>query len=335
MPSSLEEITWQKSLSQAIRDPRELISRLGIPEKLLEPALDTVQSFPLMVPLSFLNRMERGNPEDPLLKQVLPIARENETVQGFSTDAVGDLNVRQTPGILHKYHGRALLMVSGACAIHCRYCFRRHYPYGDEPRTLAEWEPVWKALHADPSIQEVILSGGDPLLLTDLRLQELCQRITEIPHVKRLRIHSRLPVVLPDRIHAGLLEMFQRLSETGTVVWMVIHANHPNEIAGDAEIAIRKMIQAGIPTLNQSVLLKGINDSADTLVRLSEKLVDLGVMPYYLHQLDRVTGVAHFEVPEEQGRELIRELRTRLPGYAVPQYVREIAGEPCKIPLLG
>tara|TARA_R110002111_G_scaffold153375_1_gene220145 strand:- start:97361 stop:98368 length:1008 start_codon:yes stop_codon:yes gene_type:complete len=335
MPSSLEEITWQKSLSQAIRNPKELIARLELSENLLEPALRTVQSFPLMVPLSFLNRMERGNPKDPLLKQVLPIDLENEIVPGFSTDAVGDLDVRQTPGILHKYHGRALLMVSGACAIHCRYCFRRHYPYGEEPRTLAEWEPVWKTLHADPTIQEVILSGGDPLLLTDLRLQELCERISEIPHVKRLRIHSRLPVVLPDRIHTGLLEMFQRLSEKGTVVWMVIHANHPNEIAADAEIAIRKIIQAGITTLNQSVLLKGINDSADTLLKLSEKLINLGVMPYYLHQLDRVTGVAHFEVSEEQGRELIRELRTRLPGYAVPQYVREIAGEPHKISLLG
>ena len=258
MSSSLEEITWQKSLAQAIRTPSELIARLELSENLLEPALRTVQSFPLMVPLSFLSRMERGNPEDPLLKQVLPIDLENKPVPGFSDDAVGDLDVRQTPGILHKYHGRALLMVSGACAIHCRYCFRRHYPYGEEPRTLAEWEPVWNTLHADPSIQEVILSGGDPLLLTDLRLQELCERISEIPHVKRLRIHSRLPVVLPDRIHTGLLEMFQRLSEKETVVWMVIHANHPNEIAGDAEIALRKMIQAGIPTLNQSVLLKEI-----------------------------------------------------------------------------
>ena len=226
-------------------------------------------------------------------------------------------------------------MVSGACAVHCRYCFRRHYPYGEEPRTLAEWEPVWEALHSDTSIQEIILSGGDPLLLTDIRLQELCKRISEIPHVKRLRIHSRLPVVLPDRIHAGLLELFQQLTAGGVIVWMVIHANHPNEIAGDAEIAIRNMLQAGIPTLNQTVLLKGINDNADTLVKLSEKLINLGVVPYYLHQLDRVTGVAHFEVAEEQGRALVRELRTRLPGYAVPQYVREIAGESHKISLLG
>jgi len=335
MSASLEEITWQKSLAQAIRDPQELISRLGLPDNLLEPASSTAHTFPLMVPLSYLNRIEPGNPNDPLLKQVLPIDLENQTVPGFRADAVGDLNVRQTPGILHKYQGRALLMVSGTCAINCRYCFRRHYPYGDEPRTLAEWEPVWETLHADASIQEVILSGGDPLLLTDHRLQELCDRISEIPHVKRLRIHSRLPVVLPNRIHTGLLEMFQRLAESGIVVWMVIHANHPNEIADDAETAIRKLVQAGIPTLNQSVLLKGINDTVDTLAGLSEKLINLGVIPYYLHQLDRVTGVAHFEVPEEQGRELIRELRIRLPGYAVPQYVREIAGEPHKISLLG
>ncbi|MCH9655938.1 MAG: EF-P beta-lysylation protein EpmB [Planctomycetes bacterium] len=335
MSLSLSEVTWQKSLSQAIRDPKELISRLKLPENLLKPAMKSVQLFPLMVPESYLNRMEPGNPEDPLLKQILPLELENETVQGFSDDAVGDLNVRHTPGLLHKYQGRALLMVSGACAVHCRYCFRRHYPYGEEPRTLAEWEPVWEALHSDTSIQEIILSGGDPLLLTDIRLQELCKRISEIPHVKRLRIHSRLPVVLPDRIHAGLLELFQQLTAGGVIVWMVIHANHPNEIAGDAEIAIRNMLQAGIPTLNQTVLLKGINDNADTLVKLSEKLINLGVVPYYLHQLDRVTGVAHFEVAEEQGRALVRELRTRLPGYAVPQYVREIAGESHKISLLG
>ncbi|WP_298860891.1 EF-P beta-lysylation protein EpmB [uncultured Gimesia sp.] len=335
MSLSLSEVTWQKSLSQAIRDPKELISRLKLPENLLEPAMKSVQLFPLMVPESYLNRMELGNPEDPLLKQILPLELENETVQGFSDDAVGDLNVRQTPGLLHKYQGRALLMVSGACAVHCRYCFRRHYPYGEEPRTLAEWEPVWEALHSDTSIQEIILSGGDPLLLTDIRLQEICKRISEIPHVKRLRIHSRLPVVLPDRIHASLLELFQQLTAGGVIVWMVIHANHPNEIAGDAEIAIRNMLQAGIPTLNQAVLLKGINDNADTLVKLSEKLINLGAVPYYLHQLDRVTGVAHFEVAEEQGRALVRELRTRLPGYAVPQYVREIAGESHKISLLG
>ncbi len=335
MSSSLSEITWQKSLSQAIRDPRELISRLNLPETLLKPALKSVQLFPLMVPQSYVNRMEKGNPEDPLLKQVLPLDLENQTVPGFSDDAVGDLKVRTTPGLLHKYQGRALLMVSGACAIHCRYCFRRHYPYGEEPRTLAEWEPVWEAIHSDASIQEVILSGGDPLLLTDLRLQELCERISEIPHVKRLRIHSRLPVVLPDRIHSGLLELFQQLSSNGMIVWMVIHANHPNEIVDDAEITIKSMLQAGIPVLNQSVLLKGINDNIETLVSLSERLINLGVTPYYLHQLDRVSGVAHFEVEEEQGMRLIRELRTRLPGYAVPQYVREIAGEAHKISLLG
>lgn len=335
MSSSLSEITWQKSLSQAIRDPKTLISQLDLPESLLQPALKSVQLFPLMVPQSYLNRIEPGNPDDPLLKQVLPVERENEPVAGFSNDAVGDLEVRQTPGLLHKYQGRALLMVSGACAVNCRYCFRRHYPYGEEPRTLAEWEPVWDALHSDSSIHEVILSGGDPLLLTDLRLRELCERISEIPHVRRLRIHSRLPVVLPDRIHAGLLELFQRLAANGMIVWMVIHANHPNEIADDAEIAIKKLIQAGIPTLNQSVLLKGINDNAATLVSLSEKLIQLGVTPYYLHQLDRVTGTSHFEVSEEQGKELIRELRTRLPGYAVPQYVRETAGEAHKISLLG
>lgn len=335
MATSLSETTWQKSLSQAIRDPRELLSRLNLPQELLEPARNSARMFPVIVPVSYLNRIEPGNPNDPLLKQILPVEQENVDVPGFESDAVGDLNVRSTPGILQKYHGRALLMVSGACAINCRYCFRRHYPYGEEPRTLAEWEPVWQSLQADSTVQEIILSGGDPLLLTDLRLNELCERIAAIPHVKRLRIHSRLPVVLPDRIHAGLLEMLQRLSEQGTMPWMVIHVNHPHEIAADVELAIKQLLQAGIPVLNQSVLLKGINDTAETLIELSEKLVNLGVIPYYLHQLDRVTGTAHFEVPEDQGRKLIEVLRTRLPGYAVPQYVREISGEPHKTSLLG
>ncbi|QDU15178.1 L-lysine 2,3-aminomutase [Gimesia maris] len=335
MATSLSETTWQKSLAQAIRDPQELISRLNLPQDLLEPARRSAHLFPLMVPVSYLNRIEPGSLDDPLLKQILPVELENADIPGFETDAVGDLNVRATPGILQKYHGRALLMVSGACAIHCRYCFRRHYPYGDEPRTLADWEPVWQSLQADSTVQEIILSGGDPLLLTDLRLNDLCERIAAIPHVKRLRIHSRLPVVLPDRIHAGLLEMLHGLTEQGTMPWMVIHINHPNEIAPDVELAIKQMLQAGIPVLNQSVLLKGINDTAETLIKLSEKLVNLGVIPYYLHQLDRVTGAAHFEVPEEHGRNLIEELRTRLPGYAVPQYVREIPGEPHKTSLLG
>ena len=335
MTSTLSESTWQKSLAQAIRDPRQLISQLQLPESLLLPASDTAHTFPLMVPLSYLSRIEPGNPDDPLLKQVLPVDHENQIVPGFSDDAVGDLKVRSTPGILHKYQGRALLMVSGACAINCRYCFRRHYPYRDEPRTLAEWEPVWDALRADDSIQEVILSGGDPLLLTDLRLQELCERIAEIPHVKRLRVHSRMPIVLPDRIHSGLLELFQQLAEKGVLVWMVIHANHPNEIAEDVETALKQLRSAGIPVLNQSVLLKGINDCVEVLASLSERLINQGVTPYYLHQLDRVAGTAHFEVPEEQGRAIICELRRRLPGYAVPQYVREIAGEAHKVSLLG
>ena len=334
MSSTIPKTTWQKSLARSIRDPRELISLLKLPDSLIPAAEKTVQLFPLMVPPSYLNRIEPGNPDDPLLRQVLPIQDEYETVAGFTSDAVGDLLVRSTPGLLHKYEGRALLIASGACAIHCRYCFRRHYPYGEEPRTLDAWAPVWKSLENDSTIQEVILSGGDPLMLTDVRLRLFCERISAIPHVKRLRIHSRLPVVLPERVHAGFLEILESVKEAGTTVWMVIHANHPQELAPDVELAIRQLIQTGIPVLNQAVLLKGVNDSVETLVELSERLINLGVMPYYLHQLDRVSGVAHFEVPEEQGRALIRELRTRLPGYAVPQYVREISGKPCKTPLM-
>ena len=322
---------WRRSLANAVRDPDELIDLLDLPETCRLPARQAAGLFPLIVPRSYLARMQPADPQDPLLRQVLPLEREGDHRPGFITDAVGDGQSRREPGLLQKYQGRALMVATGACAIHCRYCFRRHYPYGDEPRRIDDWEPAFRALAADSSLREIILSGGDPFILADARLEVLFHRLAGIEHLSRLRIHTRLPIVLPDRITDELIRLLTTYRLRPIVV---VHANHPHEIAGECAEALRRLVGSGMTVLNQSVLLRGINDSADALAALSERLIDLGVVPYYLHQLDRVAGTAHFEVPVEQGRLLIEELRRRLPGYAVPSYVREVPGEPHKIPLV-
>jgi EF-P beta-lysylation protein EpmB len=322
---------WHWSLAEAVRDPDELVDALDLPDEFREPARRAAEQFPLLVPRSFLARMRPGDPADPLLRQVLPLGAELTSVAGFFGDPVADACARRAPGLLHKYAGRALLIATGACAVHCRYCFRRHYPYGQEPRRIDDWQPALDTIAADSSLHEVILSGGDPLMLTDARLRHLCQALDAVPHLNRLRIHTRLPIVLPDRITPELIDLLRNSRLTPIVV---VHANHPHEVAADCAGALRTLVRSGLTVLNQSVLLRGINDSADALAALCERLVDLGVLPYYLHQLDRVTGAAHFEVSEEAGRTLIAELRRRLPGYAVPHYVREIPGEPHKSPLI-
>jgi EF-P beta-lysylation protein EpmB len=319
-------------LAQAIRCPDALIDGLGLPDELRQPAFAAARRFPLMVTQSFLRRMEYGNPDDPLLKQVLPIGAELNHVEGFVTDAVDDSVARKTPGLLHKYHGRALLIATGTCAINCRYCFRRSYPYGQEPRRLDDWTAALDYLAGDSSITEIILSGGDPLMLTDRRLDELIGRLESISHLARLRIHSRLPIVLPNRVTRQFVE---RLRNSRLTPVMVVHANHPHEIVDDCQVALRDLVRSGITTLNQAVLLRGINDSADVLTELSNRLMNVGVMPYYLHQLDRVTGTAHFEVPDDVALGLIRDMRTRLPGYGVPQLTRENPGAESKAPVEG
>jgi EF-P beta-lysylation protein EpmB len=274
--------------------------------------------------------MRPRDPADPLLRQVLPLQAEADDVAGYTRDPVGEQRASLSPGLLHKYPGRVLIVATGACAVHCRYCFRRHYPYEQSPRSPADWSPALAQIAADASIREVILSGGDPLMLVDHWLAELVERIAAIPHVRRLRVHTRLPVMIPERVTPALVDWLKgtRLSPV-----IVIHSNHAAELHGAAAAAVKRLVGAGIPTLNQAVLLRGVNDSVDALADLSERLVDLGVMPYYLHQLDRVAGSAHFEVPAEEGLRLVEELRRQLPGYAVPNYVREVAGEPYKIPL--
>ncbi len=321
--ASLDGEKWSASVRRAVRDPAELLRLLDLPEALLD-RLDTHNPFPLFAPRPFIARMRRGDPHDPLLRQVLPLDAENHPVAGFSRDAVDDAAAELTPGLLQKYPGRVLLVVTGACAVHCRYCFRRHFPYSQAPKSLAAWSEALGRIAADDSIREVILSGGDPLMVRDHLLAELAERIASIPHVRRLRVHSRLPIVIPGRVDEQLLAW---LRGTRLTPLMVVHANHPREIDESVAKAFARLIDAGIPVLNQTVLLSGVNDSVEVLAELSERLLDCRVLPYYLHQLDRVAGAAHFEVPVEKGRQIIARLRERLPGFAVPRYVREIAGE--------
>ncbi|MDB5385994.1 MAG: epmB [Planctomycetaceae bacterium] len=323
--------SWQRQMAQAIRDPDELADLLELGPEFREPARRAAKLFPLLVPRGYVDLMERGNPLDPLLLQVLPLGAEEIVAAEFVLDAVGDHDAKRAPGLLHKYDGRALLITTGSCAIHCRYCFRRHYPYADDPKRLADWDQALNVLSNDTTIHEVILSGGDPLMLTDQRLSDLIMRIEAMPHVQRLRIHTRLPIVLPDRVTTRLLEILTGGRLTPIVV---VHANHPQELSGRCATVLKTLVRSGCTVLNQAVLLKGVNDNAETLIRLCESLVDLGVLPYYLHQLDRVQGTAHFEVTEPYGRDLIATLRTRLPGYAVPEYVREVAGEKHKTPIV-
>ena len=318
---------WSRSLSRAVRDPDELIDRLGLPDSQRAAARAAAKRFPLLVPESYLRRMRPGDPDDPLLRQVMPTDDELHRVAGYTADPVGDAASRLAPGLIQKYAGRALLIATGSCAVHCRYCFRREYPYGDEPRRIEDWRAALHTIAADDSLHEIILSGGDPLLLTDARLRALVTAIAAVPHVKRLRIHTRLPIVLPDRVTPALISMLQESRLTPIVV---VHANHPHEIADDCERSLRHLVQSGITTLNQTVLLRDVNDNIDALAELCERLINVGVLPYYLHQLDRVHGAAHFETPESIGARLVAELRRRLPGYAVPAFVREIAGEPSK-----
>lgn len=323
--------TWHRSLAQAVRDPDELVNLLELPDAYREAARRAAEAFPLLVPRSFLARMRSGDPRDPLLLQVCPLREELAETPGFVADALDEASAKRVAGLLQKYPGRALLMAAGACAVHCRYCFRREYPYGEEPRTLHDWEPAFAEIAADETLREIILSGGDPLMLTDARLEKLCRRLDAIPHLTRLRLHTRLPIVLPDRVTDDLLELLRSRQLTPIVV---VHANHPREIVDDCAEALQRLVRAGLTVLNQAVLLRGINDTADAQTDLCKRLIDLGVIPYYLHQLDRVRGAAHFEVREDQGRAIVGELRQWLPGYAVPQYVREVPGETHKTSLL-
>jgi len=352
---------WHSELARAVRDPHELCRLLDLPPSLGADAEPAGAGFPLLVPRPYLARIAPGDPADPLLLQVLPRAEELAEVPGFRADPLGEADSPQ-PGLLAKYHGRSLIVATGVCGVHCRFCFRRHFPYQNASKTPdnklvgrsatpphpdsvgrsatpphpdsvgrsatpSHWEPALRRIAAQPGVREVILSGGDPLALPDERLSRLAQEIAQAPQVRRLRIHTRLPIVIPSRVNDDLIGW---LRATGLATIVVVHVNHPREVDADVAAALGKLVDAGVPVLSQSVLLKGVNDNADVLAALFERLADLRVMPYYLHQLDRVAGAAHFEVPEPTGRTLVAELRRRLPGYAVPRYVRETPGGTCK-----
>lgn len=323
-------VRWQQLWRDAIRDPRELLDLLGLSELAGRVSTPAQAAFPLRVPRGFAARMRHGDPRDPLLRQVLPLDDEDRVVPGFGLDAVGDREARGGTGVIHKYSGRALLVATGSCAIHCRYCFRRHFPYGEETAAAGQWREALDYLAADTSVSEVLLSGGDPLSLATPKLAEFTEALARLPHVRRLRLHTRLPVVLPERVDAVLLAWLSGLPQK---VVVVVHANHGNEIDATVARALAELRGTGATLLNQAVLLRGVNDSVPALADLSERLFDAGVLPYYLHQLDRVAGTAHFEVPEETSRALHADLMSVLPGYLVPRLVREIAGAPSKLPL--
>jgi L-lysine 2,3-aminomutase len=322
---------WQTELAEAVRDPVELLRLLELDPALLAPAMDAAGQFPLRVPRAFIARMRKGDMRDPLLRQVLPLAAELEAREGFSNDPVGDLASRAAPGVLHKYHGRALLITTGVCAVHCRYCFRRHFPYADQNARQHDWREALEYLRADSSINEVILSGGDPLSLTDRALAGLVAALERIPHIKRLRIHTRQPVVLPSRVNDELLAWLKNCKLQKVVV---LHVNHARELDADVIAGLSRLRAADVVLLNQSVLLRGVNDSVTELAGLSEALFAAGVMPYYLNLLDPVQGAAHFQVPEHEARSFIIGLQARLPGYLVPRLVREVPGAPSKQPLM-
>ena len=326
---------WQQLWREAVRDPRELLDLLGLDPTALTLSDEAAAQFPLRVPRGFIARMRRGDPDDPLLRQVLPLDAEMTPMPGFGLDAVGDSAAKAGNGVIRKYRGRALLVATGSCAVNCRYCFRRHFPYAEETAAAAGWREAIELIRADDSIDEVILSGGDPWSLATAKLAELTDALATVPHLRRLRVHTRLPVVLPERVDAALLEWVARLPWPLTVV---LHANHANEFDASVDAALARLRQAGanlpgFALLNQAVLLRGVNDNVDALADLSERGYRAGVLPYYLHQLDRVQGAAHFEVPDEQARALHRALAARLSGYLVPRLVREVAGDPGKRPL--
>ena len=329
--ASVDSLTWQEQLATSIRDPKLLLKFLELDSSLLDGALKAHQDFPLRVPIAYLQRINKGDINDPLLLQILPLKNELIDAPGYTADPLGEQSANPIPGLIHKYHGRVLLIISPNCAINCRYCFRRHFPYQDNKPGRSEWQQAIDYIAKDSSISEVIYSGGDPLAASDKQLLWLTEEIARISHVKRLRVHTRLPIVIPDRITGQCLHW---LTSTQLLTSMVVHSNHPNELDDNVAQALKRLSQAGVTLLNQTVLLSGINNSIETLQQLSERLFQIGVLPYYLHQLDRIKGAAHFEVTDQNAKQLVTQLMAQLPGYLVPKLVREVPDFPNKMPLL-
>lgn len=323
------ETSWQKELADAFTDPMALLQYLELDASAFAADIQARRLFPMRVPRPFAARMAKGDSHDPLLRQVFTSAQEFIAAPGFSEDPL-DEQQSAVPGLLHKYQSRVLMIVRGGCAVNCRYCFRRHFPYADNAPSREGWQRAIEYIRADERIDEVIYSGGDPLMAKDTFLAWLTASVAAIPHVRRIRLHTRLPVVIPSRITDELVSWFagSRLKPV-----MVVHINHANEVDAQVTAAMQRLRQAGVTLLNQAVLLKGVNDNAEHQVALSEALFGAGILPYYLHLLDRVQGAAHFEVQENDARRIMAQVIKRLPGYLVPKLVREIGNQPGKTPI--
>jgi len=323
------EPEWQKELAQVFTDLEQLLSFLEIEDERLEQHAKARRLFPMRVPRPFAKKMQKGNVHDPLLRQVMPLSDEFAIQEGFTTDPLEEHDMA-SKGLLHKYQSRVLLIVRGGCAVNCRYCFRRHFPYQDNALRKSDWTPTLNYIQTHTELDEVILSGGDPLMAKDDFLSWLGAQIAEIPHIKRLRIHTRLPVVIPQRVNSDFIDWFGSLPLQKV---MVLHINHANEVDEALKKRCLQLRDAGVTLLNQAVLLKGVNDTTDAQVKLNEALFDCGILPYYLHLLDKVQGAGHFLVPDDDARELMKQVIKRLPGFLVPKLVREIGGQPGKTPV--
>ncbi|MDX1901261.1 MAG: EF-P beta-lysylation protein EpmB [Gammaproteobacteria bacterium] len=322
-----QQLTWQQVIQQAITDPGEFIQCLGLDASLIDAAQQAATLFPLRVPRGFVARMRHGDVNDPLLRQVLPLGIETEFTPGFSNDPLGESDVNPLPGLLHKYHGRALMTMTSACGVNCRYCFRRAFPYDQNNPGSEGFENILRYIDDDKTLSEIIFSGGDPLMVSDTLLATRVKQLEKIPHLKRVRIHTRMPIIVPERICSELLTWIQA---SRFQIILVVHANHPNEVNDEVKHAMQKLRGLNVTVLNQSVLLKGVNDNAETLIALSEKLFDAHILPYYLHALDRVQGAAHFDLPRATAISLHKSMQEKLPGFLVPKLVEEKAGAKSK-----
>lgn len=328
-----QEQNWQSQLSDLITDPSELLSLLELSsEQLLSGAILASEKFKLRVPRAFVGKMNAKNPLDPLLLQVLPHHLELEEHPEFVTDPLGEEAANQLPGVLHKYKSRFLLTLTGACAVHCRYCFRRHFPYQENLPKNEDWLNIKNYIEANPNINEIILSGGDPLTLSNRKLALWLERLSSLKQIEILRIHSRVPIVIPNRIDEQLIYL---LKNSRLRIVLVVHSNHASELDDFTCSKLLQLSDHHITVLNQAVLLKGVNDSAQTLIDLSYRLFEARVMPYYLHVLDKVKGAQHFDLESSEIDDIYRDVLANLPGYLVPKLVREIAGEKNKTPLFG
>ncbi len=322
--------SWHQSLIDAFREPDELARYLQIDPALFHPGPGPNRAFPMLVPRGFAGRMEKNNPQDPLLLQIIPRNEELDSISGYTSDPVGDSEATVAPGVLYKYQGRVLFITTGACSIHCRYCFRRNFPYSDSSAGKDNWQPALEYLENNQDITEVILSGGDPFMLSDTALNSLIRKLEDIGHIQRLRLHSRIPITLPERVTPEVIDL---LSTSRFQTILVIHSNHANELDECVSQAIWQLKQTGITLLNQSVLLRGINDNPAVLCSLSNRLFSLGILPYYLHMLDHAQGTSHFEVGTKQATNIYTQLQAMLPGYLVPRLVYERAGAASKLML--